>query len=116
MNETRSSTENVQVSPDLASLISQNLDRDSEGFVISSSFVRTAILMGMADENAAKTGGEPFRYADEETRTICGAWYEGFRRARTDPKFWDLFDKTLSSSCKSYLGFDQIGRPNEVTA
>lgn len=96
--------------------VHENLDRDSEDFAIRSSFIRAAILMGMADANAAKTGGEPFEYPDEETRVLCHAWYEAWQRAKTVPIFWDLLDRTLSASCKSLLGFNSIHRPTEVIA
>lgn len=91
-------------------------DPESDEFRIASGYVRAMILMGMADEKAAKTGGEPFEYEDQEVRTLCHAWHEGFKRARTDSRFWDLLDKTLSTNCKSLLGFNSIPRPSGVNA
>ena len=113
-----SSTDNVQV-PDIAALIAKHdplNDPESPEFETSSGYIRAMIWMAQADESAAKTGGDTFKYEDEETRALCSGWYEGFKRARTVPQFWDLFDRTLSANCKSLLGFDQIPRPSEVTA
>jgi len=118
MNETRSSTENVQV-PDIAALIAKHdpfNDPESAEFKASSAYIRTMIWMAQADKNAARTGDESFQYEDETVRALCHAWHEGFRRAKTVPAFWDLLNRVLAPNCKSLLGFDHIPRPQEVTA
>jgi hypothetical protein len=91
-------------------------DWESSKFVTDSAFIRAAIWMAQADEDAAKAGREPFKYENEDERARCRAWLEGWRRARTEPQFWDLFDRLLSSNCKSLLGFDSIPRPEELAA
>ena len=110
-------TENRQRSDSLAEAIAQadpvNIP-DSYEFKVSSSYVRCCILLGMADEEAAKAGKEPSAYENDEVRATVGCWYEGWKRAKTVSKFWDLFDRILSPKCKTLLGFNEISRPSEA--
>ena len=95
-------------------LIGRN-DPESFEFQASSACIRTMIWLAQADENAEKAGGRPFQYENEEVRALCRAWLAAWKRARTVPMFWNLFDRILSDHCKDLLGFVQIPRPHEET-